>query len=224
MSKEPQMDTDTHRLHPFMEKLLDGAGVEWKALRDVLLKVENVNWLKANRTFKYIDLSSVDRALHIVTETIDVDSANHPSRAQQIVKKRDVIFGTTRPMLNRFAVINDELDGEIASTGFAVLRPNKSIILSKFLYFSLTARDFMNYVDQNQKGAGYPAISDSVVKKYLIPIPCPENPEKSLKIQAEIVRILDAFTELNTELTTRRKQYEYYRDLLLSFPKPEEAS
>ena len=29
------MDTDTHRLHPFMEKLLDGAGVEWKALGEV---------------------------------------------------------------------------------------------------------------------------------------------------------------------------------------------
>ena len=63
------------------------------------------------------------------------------------------------------------------------------------------------------------------VTRFQIPIPCPENPKKSLEIQAEIVRILDAFTELTaeltaeltTELTARKKQYNYYRDQLLSF-------
>src|SRR5690606_23101149 len=73
----------------------------------------------------------------------------------------------------------------------------------------------------NQSGSAYPAISDAKVKAFRIPIPCPENPEKSLQIQAEIVRILDAFTsltaELTAELTARKKQYNYYRDKLLSF-------
>src|SRR5699024_9385119 len=58
-----------------------------------------------------------------------------------------------------------------------------------------------------------------------IPIPCPENPKKSLEIQAEIVRILDAFTAMTTELTTelnlRQQQYNYYRDQLLSFDEDE---
>ena len=58
-------------------------------------------------------------------------------------------------------------------------------------------------------------------KKFLIPRPCPDNPEKSLAIQSEIVRILDKFTELTAELTAeltlRKKQYNYYRDQLLSF-------
>ncbi|MDO4627518.1 MAG: hypothetical protein Q4A81_09635 [Pasteurellaceae bacterium] len=40
-----------------------------------------------------------------------------------------------------------------------------------------------------------------------------------LPIQAEIVRILDNFTELTAELTAREKQYEYYRELLLDFKK-----
>lgn len=43
-----------------------------------------------------------------------------------------------------------------------------------------------------------------------IPIPPKE-------VQEEIVRILDKFTELTAELTARQKQYEYYRDQLLSF-------
>lgn len=68
---------------------------------------------------------------------------------------------------------------------------------------------------------GIPALNAGNLKELQIPIPCPENPKKSLEIQAEIVRILDAFTELTTELTTelsaRKKQYNYYRDQLLSF-------
>jgi len=63
-----------------------------------------------------------------------------------------------------------------------------------------------------------------------IPIPCPDNPKKSLAEQTRIVSILDKFDGLTNSITEglpreielRQKQYEYYRDLLLSFPKPEE--
>ncbi|WP_201291236.1 restriction endonuclease subunit S, partial [Escherichia coli] len=68
--------------------------------------------------------------------------------------------------------------------------------------------------------------------KFEVPIPCPDNPEKSLAIQSEIVRILDKFDTLTNslnaglprEIELRQKQYEYYRDLLFSFPKPETVS
>ncbi|HDZ1622518.1 TPA: restriction endonuclease subunit S, partial [Klebsiella pneumoniae] len=66
-----------------------------------------------------------------------------------------------------------------------------------------------------------PQISTPDTDKFRVPIPCPANPEKSLAIQSEIVRILDTFTELTAELTAelsmRKKQYNYYRDQLLSF-------
>lgn len=67
--------------------------------------------------------------------------------------------------------------------------------------------------------------SNALMSKLLIPIPCPDNPEKSLAIQSEIVRILDKFTALTAELTAelnmRKKQYNYYRDQLLSFKEGE---
>ncbi|HBN5954750.1 TPA: restriction endonuclease subunit S, partial [Escherichia coli] len=60
-----------------------------------------------------------------------------------------------------------------------------------------------------------------MLENFKFPIPCPNNLEKSLAIQSEIVRILDKFTaltaELTAELTMRKKQYNYYRDQLLSF-------
>ena len=59
----------------------------------------------------------------------------------------------------------------------------------------------------------------------LLPIPCPDNPDKSFAIQAEIVRILDTFpeltTELTAELTAHKKRYNYYRDQLLTFEEGE---
>jgi len=77
-----------------------------------------------------------------------------------------------------------------------------------------------------KSGGGVPHVYPKDIIPIKIPIPCPDNPVRSLAIQAEIVRILDTFTELTTELTReltlRKKQYEYYRDLLLSFPKPED--
>ena len=62
-----------------------------------------------------------------------------------------------------------------------------------------------------------------------MPIPYPNDSEKSLAEQAHIVAILDKFDALTASLTAglpreielRQKQYEYYRDQLLSFPKPE---
>ena len=74
-------------------------------------------------------------------------------------------------------------------------------------------------------GMGNPKLMSNQVERIPIPIPCPSNPKKSLKIQAEIVRILETFNKpivkltakLTAELTARKKQYNYYRDRLLSF-------
>ena len=156
-----------------------------------------------------------------ITETIEISSADAPSRAQKIVEKNDIIFETTRPTQKRYCLICDQYAGEIASTGYCVLRANQNEVLPKWILHWIGSSDFNKYVEENQSGSAYPAISDSKVKDFKIPIPCPENPEKSLAIQAEIVRILDAMTshtaELTAELTLRKKQYNYYRDKLLSF-------
>lgn len=69
------------------------------------------------------------------------------------------------------------------------------------------------------------------IEKVRIPIPYPDDAEKSLAEQARIVAILDKFDALTNsiseglprEIALRQKQYEYYRDLLLSFPKPEKV-
>ena len=82
----------------------------------------------------------------------------------------------------------------------------------KFLYYFLQTQQ--NYIDTRVRKGSIPRISRDVFEKIKIPVP-------PLKIQEEIVHILDKFTsltaELTAELTARRKQYEFYRDQLLSF-------
>ncbi len=206
----------------FMEKLLDGVAANWKSIGELTLLTSNIKWREADRTYRYIDLSSVSIETKRITETPEITANNAPSRALKLVEKDDVIFATTRPTQQRYCLIDEEYSGEVASTGYCVLRAKKDQVLPKWILHWIASTDFKTYLEENQSGSAYPGISDAKVKEFKIPIPCPENPKKSLEIQAEIVHILDTFTELTAELTaeltTRKKQYNYYRDQLLSFP------
>lgn len=201
----------------FLDKLLDGVAVEWRALGEITLPTSNIRWRDAKRSYRYIDLTSVDIETKAIVETNEIQASNAPSRAQKLVEKDDLIFATTRPAQQRYCLIGGEYSGEVASTGYCVLRAKREVVLPKWILHWIASSDFKIYVEENQSGSAYPAISDAKVKDFAIPIPCPENPKKSLEIQAEIVRILDAFTSLTAELTARKKQYNHYRDQLLGF-------
>lgn len=191
-------------------------GVEYKKLGEVCKKTKNIKW-KDNPTKEclYIDLSSVDCETHGFSNQLTmINAETAPSRAQQIVETNDVLFGTTRPTLMRFAIVPQKLNGHICSTGYAVLRANPEIVLPQFLYFILNTHRFYSFVENNQEGAGYPSISFSRLQNFLFP--CPPR-----EVQEEIVKILDRFSdyaaELQAELQARKEQYEYYRNLLLTF-------
>lgn len=80
--------------------------------------------------------------------------------------------------------------------------------LSKYVYYVLVNQQ--SFLMSKVRKAGIPTLDAKVVENLQIPLP-------PLAVQQEIVRILDSFTELTAELTARRKQYEHYRDELLTF-------
>lgn len=209
----------------FLEKLLDRAELAWVSLGEVTRPTANIKWSEADGVYQYIDLTSVDIKAKRVTAASEITAETAPSRAQKLVEENDIIFATTRPAQQRYCLIDSELAGNVASTGYCVLRAKQNQVLPKLIWHWLSTTEFKNYVEENQIGAAYPAISDGKVKAFQIPIPCPNDPERSLAIQGEIVRILDTFTELTaaltTELTQRKKQYNYYRDHLLTFDEGE---
>lgn len=191
---------------------------EYRCLGDITLASSNIKWKNNTNTYKYIDLTSVDRENHSIGETIEISALTAPSRAQKLVAKDDVIFATTRPTQLRFAFINEEFANSIASTGYCVLRAKPNLVLPKWVYHNLGSIDFKNFLEENQSGSAYPAVSDSKVKDYKIPVP-------SLDVQEKIIAILDNFENLANsiknglprEIELRRKQYEYYRSELLDF-------
>ena len=165
-------------------------GWTYKKLGEVCDKSQNINWNKVSedKQYTYIDLSSVDRECLSVINPQIINKTNAPSRAKQIVETGDVIFATTRPTLRRTCVIGDDYNGQICSTGFCVLRPQKQV-LAKWIFFNLQYDGFYSYIEPLQTGANYPAVTDSVVKDYNIPIP-------SLSEQLSIVAELDKINEL----------------------------
>lgn len=99
----------------------------------------------------------------------------------------------------------------------AAVIPNKDEINDRYLYYVLTRFDMGELVEDKS----YPSVKTSdIAEKIIIPLP-------PLLVQQEIVRVLDNFTkltaELTKELTLRKKQYEHYRDMLLSFDDIREA-
>ncbi|GAA8591514.1 hypothetical protein KYTH49_06060 [Helicobacter pylori] len=79
-------------------------------------------------------------------------------------------------------------------------------ILHKYLYYILQITAPLHV----SSGMGNPKLMSAAMQQITIPIP-------PLEVQQEIVKILDAFTELNTELKARKKQYQYYQNMLLDF-------
>ncbi|EDV3995603.1 restriction endonuclease subunit S [Escherichia coli] len=208
----------------YLEKLLDGVEVEWKTLEDISIKISSggtpktgvsefydgdIPWLRTQEV-NFCDIWD--------TEVKITESGVKNSSAKWIPKNCVIVamYGATVgkiginkiPMTTNQACANIQLNEEVAHYRYVF-----HFLCSQYTYIkSLGTGSQTN-------------INAQIVKNIKIPIPCPDNPEKSLAIQSEIVRILDKFTALTAELTAelamRKKQYNYYRDQLLSFEEGE---
>lgn len=147
-------------------------GWEEKKLGEVCIKASNIRWddVKDDKSYSYIDLTSVDRNLLEITTPQIITKSDTPSRAKQIVLEGDVLFATTRPTLRRLCLIKKRYNNQICSTGYCVLRP-KSGVDSKWIFYLLQDKRFYDYIEPLQTGASYPAVTDGLVKDYYIHIP-----------------------------------------------------
>lgn len=197
----------------YLEKLLDGVEVEWVALNHVFDifaggDVPKDSFSDVQTTEYNIPILSNgigDKSLYGWTDTAKIHS---PSLT---ISARGTIGWTSYRETPFFPIVR-----------LLVLTPKTQLNL-KYAYY------FMKMIEGNYNvpKTGIPQLTKPMLKDITIPIPCSSNPEKSLAIQSEIVRILDSFTaltaELTAELTARKKQYNYYRDQLLSFEECEET-
>ena len=187
-------------------------GWAWATIGEVTQPIEKVKPEEHPDTqFAYLDISSIDNQVNKVVEPKAYYGSEAPSRARQLVRADDVLFSTVRTYLKNIALVPEIYDGQIASTGFSVLRSESGISSKYLFYFSLTDQ-FVNPLSKLQRGTSYPAVRDSDVRAQ--PVPLPPLPEQ----HRIVVKIEELFTQLDAgvaALERAQAQLTRYRQAVL---------
>lgn len=187
----------------FLEKLLDGAVVEWKPLKDILIRTKGTKITAAEMKILHKD----NAPLKIFAGGKTFALVNFEDIPEKDINKNPSIIVKSRGIIE-FEYYDKPFSHKNEMWSYYSNDKNINI---KYIYYVLKNQEpyFQNLGSKMQM----PQIAIPDTDKYLVPIP-------PLSVQTEIVKILDALTaltsELTSELTLRRKQYEYYLDNLLS--------
>ena len=190
-------------MNVMIKKLLQGQAVEWQTLGEVLVRTKGtkitagkmkelhknnapIKIFAGGKTFALVDFDDIPQK-----------DINH--KPSIIVKSRGII---------EFEYYDKPFSHKNEMWAYHSQNPNINI---KFIYYFLKKNE--PYFQKIGSKMQMPQIATPDTDKFKIPIP-------PLSVQSHIVQILDTFTELNDQLTAelsmRQKQYQYYRDLLLS--------
>lgn len=141
-------------------------------IRDLVKKTRQIDPKKlGNDSFTYVDISSVDKDTKRIIEPQTLLVGDAPSRARKEIKANDVLIATVRPNLNGVAIVPDQYDNQIASTGFCVLRSDSEQLDSNYLFYFTQTKYFISHLTELSTGAGYPAVSDEDILDTQIPLP-----------------------------------------------------
>ena len=122
-----------------------------------------------NDIIEYIDISSIERSSHSIVETTSYVVSNAPSRAQQCVKMGDILVSMVRPINRNIAVVNNDKNNLVASTGFCVLRPKEGF--KEYLLAIVQSDKYTEAMIDKASGGLYPAVNNGDVLNYDIYIP-----------------------------------------------------
>jgi len=170
-----------------------------------------------------IDASELDETNFVGVDNLLQNAAgktdaNYPPNTARLTayEAGDILLGNIRPYLKKIWLANDRggCSGDVLAIRIA--NAYSKTLIPEFLYRLLASDAFFAYNMQHAKGAKMPRGSKDAILKYRIPIP-------PIEVQREIVKVLDTFTELEAELEARRRQYQYYRDALLTFSERTDA-
>lgn len=163
-----------------------------------------------DETFMYVDISAVDNAKGVIVDgrVKPYHGAEAPSRARKVIHQGDVIFATTRPSLRNIAIVPEKYEGQICSTGFCVLSPKEGLGVADFIFYAVRSSFFIDQLIPQQRGASYPAVTDGDVFATAIPIPHPDDPERSCAEQRKIAARLKGLLDEVVEMQTLQKEIE----------------
>lgn len=142
-----------------------------------------------DETIRYIDIGSVNRTTKAIETPQKLLGKDAPSRARKQVAAGDTLVSMTRPNLNAVALVPKELDGEIASTGFDVLRPIPGID-PRWISYLVRTEKFVDSMSALVQGALYPAVRAKDVRAHVVPLaPAAEQTRIANQLDTLLTRI-----------------------------------
>lgn len=190
-------------MNVIINQLLQGQAVEWRALGEVLVRTKGTKitagkMKELHKSNAPIKIFAGGKTFALVDfDDIPQKDINH--KPSIIVKSRGII---------EFEYYDKPFSHKNEMWAYHSQNPNINI---KFIYYFLKQNE--PYFQKIGSKMQMPQIATPDTDKFKIPIP-------PLSVQSQIVQILDTFTELTEQLTAelsmRQKQYQYYRDFLLS--------
>ncbi|MFB1292874.1 restriction endonuclease subunit S [Helicobacter pylori] len=204
-----------HKIERLLQTLAP-KGVEFKTLEEVFeikngyTPSKNNPEFWKNGTIPWFRMEDIRENGRILKDSIQHITPK-ALKGKKLFPKNSIMISTTATIGEHALLIVDSLANQRFT--FLSKKANCGIALDmKFFFYQCFLLG--EWCKKNTNVSGFASVDMTAFKKYKFPIP-------PLEIQQEIVKILDAFTELNTELNTelkaRKKQYEYYQNMLLDF-------
>ena len=199
---------------------------EWRTLDDIIVSLNT--GLNPRQFFKlnsddahnyYVTIREIQNGTIVVSDKTDRinDDALRLCNNRSNLEVADVLFSGTGT-IGETAVISEPPTNWNIKEGIYVIKPRKEVLHSRYLMYILRTDALRSAIFKKVAGGTVKSIPMAEMRNLRVPVP-------SLKIQKRLVEVLDNFDTLCTDLSSglpaeieaRQKQYEYYRDKLLSF-------
>ena len=214
-----------------LEELLQGVDVKWLSVDEIFTVKNGYTPSKSKEeywnegTIPWFRMEDIRKNGRLLINALQ--NVSELALKGKLIPANSLIMSTTAT-LGEHALVQVPFLTNQQITSFSLKDLYVENINTKYLFYCFF--DFGKWCKKNaNQNGGLGIIGLSKLKKYKFPIPCPDNPEKSLEIQQEIVRVLDELTSLTNQLTTeleterqnRKKQFEFFREQLFRFEEGE---
>ena len=212
------------KLEELIQKLCPN-GVEYKRFDEACTLNARIGWQRLTKaeyksSGEYVLITGTD---FTSSYEVNYSSCVYVSEERYLqdkkiqIKNGDVLI-TKDGTLGKVAQVSDLSMPATLNGGVFVVRPKDELLLPRYIMYFLLSGHFQKVVDQQKTGSTISHLTQALFSRLQLPVP-------PLEVQREIVRVLDSFTlltaELTAELTARKKQYEFYRNKMLTFDSQE---
>jgi type I restriction enzyme S subunit len=183
----------------------------WCRLGELIQIAENNNIHKSlpeNTLVNYVDIDAIDNKNYCIKNVKQIPVKNLSSRARRVLQKGFIVYSLVRPYLNNIAVVEDEKENYIGSTGFVVFKPIK-IEINYFISFLLSPFVKTYYLSL-LSGFNSPSVSQEDFLSTPFPLPPLAEQQRIVSKVNELMSLCDELEEAEQELDALESRFEEY--------------